>query len=573
MKNRFLKLVLNKCKSNRNILLNKKDGNVTSLLAGLMFLMIIIILAMFNFRVTMISEVFYNIDDSLTASALGASTPNSYAYIGSVKYPEQGQLVLQDTLTSSSYVNYKQGKDAGVIYNEWVVVMSELNSNLINNGKYDAAKLSDPDNIQYKEDAAELKRLGFTSNTVNGDEFNSYVEYKKSNRTVTEYETYTLKVVNNLLGSTYANLTQSLVEAPKITSLSNLTNLNTAFCINKDEVLNKAFLGNYLNSDINISRVEIYDLYRYTLAKRHIYASPYITYTVNGTPGYTWDGYSLTGEKSTKPTITLSDGTQTNAVKDMVNATSKGVTITINGTACTIANAIDIQLSNDAWIGPTTEVEFKSLMKQIYPVADVDMYNMMRAIWSLDLSAWNSRADYTLIFWEDTGITHQTTWWANNNKLKNTYGYLWNNNSKNAIAITDNILATDPSGRKLLPVEGYSAFGYVRGKGITQIYNNFSVLADSTNGNLSKKTEYIKLGDFNADKYADDKSTEDKVYENRKREGTLYFSGVYIETAFDIIMFPNNSTDPNSNDSFLNLAEFSTQPVTQARLVTITKSD
>lgn len=136
MKNRFLKLVLNKCKSNRNILLNKKDGNVTSLLAGLMFLMIIIILAMFNFRVTMISEVFYNIDDSLTASALGASTPNSYAYIGSVKYPEQGQLVLQDTLTSSSYVNYKQGKDAGVIYNEWVVVMSELNSNLINNGKW-----------------------------------------------------------------------------------------------------------------------------------------------------------------------------------------------------------------------------------------------------------------------------------------------------------------------------------------------------------------------------------------------------------------------------------------------------
>lgn len=587
MKNRFLKLVLNKSESKKNILLNKKEGNVSSLLAGLMFLMIVIILVMFNFRVTMLSEVFYNIDDTLTASALGASTPNSDAYMGSTTYPEQGQLVLQDTFTNSSYVNYKQGSVSGVVYNEQRIVMSELNSSLINNGRHDAAKLTNPNNISYMDDAAALKRLGFISGTVSGNEFQSYVNYKTTNRTVQSNEAYTLKVVNDLLGNTYTNLTQSLIAAPKLTALNNMSNLRNNFCIQKDAVLNKAFLGNYLNSDIDITRLEIYDVYRYTLAERHIYASPYMTYTVNGTAGYTWDGYGMTGVASNKAKITLSNGAATNAVRDMVNATSKGSAATINGTACTKANGIDIQVSG--WQGPTTEEAFKDLMQQIYPAmvirgrvpahlttvteADYAMYDMMRALWNLDLAAWNARSSYPLIFWEDTGISYQTTWWANNNGLKNTYGYLFNNNGKNAIKITDSILTTDASGRTLLPIEGYSTFAYVRDKSITMKYNNFSVLADSTNGTLSKKKQYIKLGDFNADNATDDKSVSGVVYENRKRDGNLYFSGVYIEAAFDVIMFPHNSTDPNSKDSFLNLATFSTQSVTQARLVSITKSD
>ena len=58
MKNKILKLVLNKNCSKKSIILNKKEGNVTSLIAGLLFLTIIIIIAMFNFRVTMLSEVF-----------------------------------------------------------------------------------------------------------------------------------------------------------------------------------------------------------------------------------------------------------------------------------------------------------------------------------------------------------------------------------------------------------------------------------------------------------------------------------------------------------------------------------
>lgn len=581
MRNKILKLVLNKNCSKKSIILDKKDGNITSLVAGLMFLMIVIILVMFNFRVTMLSEVFYNIDDALTASTLGAATPNTDAYMGSTDYPEQGQLVLQDTLDSSYFVNYKQGGATGFgNYNEQVIVTSELNSNLINNGRYDAATVSNPNNISSQSDAAAQKRLGYTSAYDSSDEYTSYINYKNTTRNIDSTEAYTLKAVNDLLDVTYTNFTQSLVAAPKVTSLANVAD---NFCIKKDSVLDKAFLGNYLSSDITISRLEIYNLYRYTLAERHVYASPYMTYTVNGAPGYTWDGYNMDGTKSSVPNITLSNGTSTNAVRDMINNTAMGASGKTTG--------IDISVSDflSRVSDINNEESFKDLMQELYPAmvipgrvppwmtdvtdSDYDMYNLMKALWKIDLEAWNNRGSYPLVFWEDIGITCQTSWWGADNYLKYSYGYLWNNSSQKVIKITDNILTTDASGRLLLPIEGYAVYGYVADTGVTTRYNNFSELADSTNGTLSRKKDRIKLGDFNADGSIEDKSSTGKVYENRKKDAEICYTGVYMEVTFDVVMFPNNSTDPNSKDSFINLAAFSTQPVTQARLVTITKND
>lgn len=581
MRNKILKLVLNKNCSKKSIILDKKDGNITSLIAGLMFLMIVIILVMFNFRVTMLSEVFYNIDDALTASTLGAATPNTDAYMGSTDYPEQGQIVLQDTLDTSSLVNYKQDGATGFgNYNEQKIVRSELNSNLINNGRYDAATVSNPNNISSQSDAAALKRLGYTSAYDSSDEYTSYINYKNTTHNIDSTEAYTLKAVNDLLDVTYTNFTQSLVAAPKVTSL---TNVADNFCIKKDSVLDKAFLGNYLSSDITITRLEIYNLYRYTLAERHVYASPYMSYTVNGVSGYTWDGYNIDGTKSSAPNITLSNGTSTNAVRDMINNTAMGASGKTTG--------IDISVSDflSRVSDINNEESFKDLMQELYPAmvipgrvppwmtgvtdSDYDMYNLMKALWEVDLEAWNNRSSYPLVFWEDTGITCQTSWWDNDNYLKYSYGYLWNNSSQKVIKITDNILTTDASGRLLLPIEGYAIYGYVADTGITTRYNNFSELADSTNGTLSRKVDRVILGDFNADGSIEDKSSTGKVYENRKKDAEICYTGVYMEVTFDVVMFPNNSTDPNSKDSFLNLAAFSTQPVTQARLVTITKND
>ena len=596
MRNKILKLVLNKNCSKKSIILDKKDGNITSLIAGLMFLMIVIILVMFNFRVTMLSEVFYNIDDALTASTLGAATPNTDAYMYSIpkdeagnainEYPEQGQIILQDTLDKSSLVNYKQDGATGFgNYNEQVIVTSELNSNLINNGRYDAGKVSNPDNISSQSDAAALKRLGYTSND-SGNEYNSYIAYKEAVRSIDDTDAYALQTVNNLLDATYTNFTQSLVAAPKVNSLTNVAN---NFCIKKDSVLDKAFLGNYLSSDITITRLEIYDLYRYTLAERHVYASPYMTYTVNGTPGYTWDGYNMDGTKSSAPNITLSNGTTTNEVRDMINNTAMGASGKTTGIDISVSSFCKYTIEDDGVKG--NDNDFKDLMQELYPAmvipgrepewfdknnaeaSDYDMYKLMEKLWEVDLAAWNNRGSYPLIFWEDTGITCQTSWWDSGNYLKYSYGYLWNNSSQKVIKITDNVLTTDASGRLLLPIEGYAIYGYVADTGITTKYNNFSELADSTNGTLSRKKDKIILGDFNADGSIEDKSSTGKVYENRKKDAEICYTGIYMEVTFDVVMFPNNSTDPNSTDSFLNLAAFSTQPVTQARLVTITKND
>ena len=338
-----------------------------------------------------------------------------------------------------------------------------------------------------------------------------------------------------------------------------------------------------MSSDITITRLEIYNLYRYTLAERHVYASPYMSYTVNGVSGYTWDGYNMDGTKSTKPYITLSNGTSTNAVRDMINNTAMGSSGKTTG--------IDISVSGflSRVSDINNEESFKDLMQELYPAmvipgrvpswmtgvtdSDYDMYNLMKGLWKTDLEAWNNRSSYPLIFWEDTGITCQTSWWDSGNYLKYSYGYLWNNSSQKVIKITDNVLTTDASGRLLLPIEGYAVYGYVADKSITTRYNNFSNLADSTNGTLSRKVDRVILGDFNADGSIEDKSSTGKVYENRKKDAEICYTGVYMEVTFDVVMFPNNSTDPNSTDSFLNLAAFSTQPVTQARLVTITKND
>lgn len=595
MRNKILKLVLNKNCSKKSIILDKKEGNITSLIAGLMFLMIVIILVMFNFRVTMLSEVFYNIDDALTASTLGAATPNTDAYMYSIpkdeagnvinEYPEQGQIILQDTLDKSSLVNYKQDGATGFgNYNEQVIVTSELNSNLINNGRYDAGKVSNPDNISSQSDAAALKRLGYTSECNSDNEYQSYITYKEKVRNIDDTDAYALKTVNNLLDATYTNFTQNLVAAPKINSL---TNVADNFCIKKDSVLDKAFLGNYLSSDINITRLEIYDIYRYTLAERHVYASPYMTYTVNGASGYTWDGYNMDGTKSSAPNITLSNGTTTNAVRDMINNTAMGASGKTTGIDISISGFCKYTIEDDGVKG--NDNDFKDLMQELYPAmvipgrvppwmtgvteSDYDMYRLMEKLWEVDLAAWNNRSSYPLVFWEDTGITCQTSWWDSGNYLKYSYGYLWNNSSQRVIKITDNILTTDASGRLLLPIEGYAIYGYVADTGITTKYNNLSELADSTNGTLSRKKDRIKLGDFNADNSIDDKSSTGKVYENRKKDAEICYTGVYMEVTFDVVMFPNNSTDPNSKDSFINLAAFSTQPVTQARLVTITKND
>ena len=615
MKNKILKLVLNKQKSNSSKILNKKDGNITSLISGLMFLMIILILLLFNFRVSMISEVLYNIDDVLTLSALGTATPNSDAFVSNNTYYEQGQLVMQDAdktdMNNNSdngevLVDYKQSTnsekkyiDSSKEYNEQKVVISELNSNLINNGRYDSARVNNVDNIHL--DCNGLKRLGYTASyNINGDEATSYRLSKIDNRSLKYNNQYMLTTLNRMISLTYDNIVQRSVSSPKLTSIFNTSKgvtdeITKAFTISKNDIVNKAFLGSYISSNIYVTRAEIYNLYRYTLAKRHVYASPYIAYKVNGVSGYTWDGYNKDGTVSNKPKIQLSNGISSNAVKNLINSTQYN-------SGSLITSPIKIEIDDNAWIGPTIEDDgtagnnndFKDLMQELYPAmiipgrepswlgtppeSDYAMYNLMRALWKLDLEAYNNRNTRPLIFWEDTGISCQTDWWSNENTLKYNYGYLWDNNSLHTIPITDTMLITDKANRKLLPLEGYSSYIYVKGNtSILSQYNNFSNGNGTLNTGMSLST--ITLGDYNygvtvsgsttastteSNKSVDDVAYSAQSYKNRKTNSELYHSSIYLETAYNVATFP-------SNGNFLYIGDFANKTVVSSKLVSITK--
>ena len=75
----------------RKVLLKKNNGNVTSLLIGQMFMLILLIYCLFNFRLTMLNAVFNYIDDSVTSSILGG------ALVNVEEYGKSNQLIIHNT--------------------------------------------------------------------------------------------------------------------------------------------------------------------------------------------------------------------------------------------------------------------------------------------------------------------------------------------------------------------------------------------------------------------------------------------------------------------------------------------
>lgn len=592
MKSKILTLVLNKntCKTK---ILSKKNGNVTSLIVGLLLFMIVTIIVISNYRVSMLSEVLYNIDDMITASTLGAAVPNEDAFRkNEVNDCEQGQLVFQDALKwSSNKQNYYS--------TEWNTLLSEANSKFIGNGRYDAAQISaQTSDLKTKDYVKSFERIG-NGQTSSANEFSKYIEKKTQNRTIKSNNDTLKNEINNLLDLMYTNISQSSLSAPKIT---NICNSNAGFTsdtidklsLKKSSTINKTFIGGFMTSDMEITRLQFYDVYRYTLAKRHVYASPYMQYKVNNVSGYTWDGNNIDGTPTTVPKITLANGTSTNAVKDMVNATKKESGNITSG----------ITIAVEKWVGPEigNEEKFKDLMVTLYPAmvvpgripswmtgiteSDYSMYILMRALWKEDCDAWNNRGTNPLVFWEDTGITVQTSWWdyvsggkTYTNPYNKVYGFLWNNSSTSVITINNNTLVKDDLNRKLLPIEGVTTYMYTRGTSTVKgQYTSLANSGDTTSLSNKDKHTRVRLGDYNLDGSSDDTSTVGKIYEKRKlgydsknieTPVYMYNSGIYTEVAYRLAAFPYNS----DNNRIFNLDAMLTVPVVQQRLVTLMKTD
>jgi hypothetical protein len=386
----------------------------------------------------MLSETIYTIDDIMTTAALGAATPNQTAYTYDIDQAtkvlsdtDTGQLVMQDEgkTEDNTYIYYRQGgKDEqgnsygmhdGVYYNEQSIVMSEANSLLIYYGMYNTgtkatdenlvtrlASTSENDTKSLESKGFNIRRIGY-SDTAEGLEIDLYTAFKEETRKIikkdsTETNSYTLQCINNLMDIMSQNISNSTISLnEKLTELTGKEQLKKFLTLDKSEVINNTFVGKFVADGIEVTRLEIYNIYRYTLAKRHVYASPFMTYKLrfwnkdtNTYDEYTtsWDGYdrnhnlvakdsngkcvaikldedgNITGIKEyTSKTYTVTDkdgnvtvvasdemedGWKTLAAKDWINLTYNdlGVDITVVG-----------------WFGPTTEDELKNWIQQVFP--------------------------------------------------------------------------------------------------------------------------------------------------------------------------------------------------------------
>lgn len=569
----------------KRIITNKQKGNIFSLIVGLIFLNIVLILIFFNFRMNMLSEVIYNIDDTITASVLGASLPNKELYEnktdvdGKIIANGNHQLVIDDNTigtTESEFINESTpGENTLTIYNtldnnkrynEIQIVLSNENGKLISNGHYSITEETITEN-RVKKETDITKDNGYKKNWIDttmstivgkASEKDKLIDAKTNARKQIKQNDYAIsrmsdmqRIINNNITQSDTATNQTLVDA---TTGNVVAKVDEAMTIKKDSILDRSFIGDYLYSDMQTTRLQLYNLYRYTLAERHVYASPYLTYKVNGIGGYTWDGYEYTASntsvQSTKPTMIVNkeviDPTNpdnikyeygfSNAVKDFENSPYK-----INSSD-KVSNPINIEI--DDWVGPKTEDEFDSYIHTVYSDLDnsSESYKALKEIWERDYKNWESykNGEVDLIFYSDTGVSCSTDWWGS--PYNGVYSYLWDNNSQVAIPITQDKLIKDTTNRNLLPVEGYSVYWYTLGSNkINSNYVNFS----NGDGILnSKSTQPIKLGDFNGDNVADDTisisdaDSSDNKYKNRKTNGNIYYTSIYMELAYDITIFP-----------------------------------
>ena len=542
----------------KNIKPNKNRGAADIYILAIMFILLILIIVFSSFRTIMLSEVIYTIDDAVVDSALGAITPD-------INNTQQ-IIVTDNNSTTEDYTP-----------TEKQIIASER-----------TLDASDTNKSEYST-STEFKK----ADTITDKK----IVYNKNLRPLKAVDSQMHKLLNRVGSLISNNLSNSTtITQPEIIDAFDKVEVGNALKIKNSDLKTNSFVGDYLASDIDITRLEAYSVYKYTLAKRHIYASPWFKYAVkvNGVwqDGYTWDGNNILddttikNDDSMKITLSTKDSTgsnvKTTAIRDMVNTTDdkcRGIEIKVSGFISTTG-------SN------AKAVEFDTKYK-----AQKD----------IDKAAYDNRATAPLIFFEDTGITCQTSWYDYTvegkhytNELNKEYGFLWNNDPHSAILIDKNSLTevndntpykdktkvyTKPDDYTIgagkipvIPIEGYASYIYILGKGIQKQYNPISSTSTSTadtldtciSTGLSNKDARITFGDYNNDGTLDDEAsaTEYKKpfgYEDDTKRPKIFNTSLYVEGKYTVKTFI-------TGDMF-NIGPYSTKDVRVSKFVSLSKGE
>lgn len=237
----------------KKVITHKNSGNTTSLLIGQMFIFILIILSMFNFRSMMLNAVFNYIDDALTTSCLAA------ALVNVEEYGKSNQLIIHDN-DEYKEVTKEAGRDSS-----WTPVEADILLSKLNYGS----------DITLTESDLDPKRVLDVESRFNPSDDTNDLYLRRAISAFAYCMNYNLSNGNCNM-SPYPNPSESGM-------LSNVSpdggmlrsGVNK---ISLSDVLSKSFLGNYIVTDIEVSRFDIYSIYRQNLAQKHIYASQYMSY-------------------------------------------------------------------------------------------------------------------------------------------------------------------------------------------------------------------------------------------------------------------------------------------------------
>lgn len=251
----------NKLTSFRKLIIKKRNGSITSLIFGQLFLLLIIIWCLFAFRLEMLNTTFNYIDDSLTTSLLGA------ALINAEEYGKSNQLVIHD--------NDEFNQVAWSDY-EAAILLSELN-----NGSDIILRA---DSLELKEKLNPLSRKTDNFIGAGNDAYDEYLIQSLS----AFIGNMNYNISNGKINGTYS-VDNKLTDVSSNNSLRYINDKGSVLDIQRD-TLNQSFLGMYIMSlnnkngctiGINVNRFDIYSLYKLPLAERHVYESPYFTYGTN----------------------------------------------------------------------------------------------------------------------------------------------------------------------------------------------------------------------------------------------------------------------------------------------------
>lgn len=229
----------------KKLIIKKNNGNVTSLIFGQLFIFLMIVWCLFSYRLTILNAVFNYVDDSLTGSCLGA------ALVNVEEYGKSNQLIIH---------NNEGYKKTNWETEEGKILLSELNFGsdiTLTEADLDKKQVMDYD---YRNNPIPEENYKDTYLRRALSAFAYCMSYNLSNgRSEHVYR------AENIIGD--------------VSGTGGYQNIKT---INHDSILNESFLGDYITSDIEVTRFDIYSVYRDRLAARHVYASEYLLYSING---------------------------------------------------------------------------------------------------------------------------------------------------------------------------------------------------------------------------------------------------------------------------------------------------